>query len=77
MANYLAAGHRLVNLNVEGTSFDNSCLSQLLQSANQLIRLNMARTNITDDGFSQFSEVRAIFWVKMYSIAKTFVFSLS
>jgi hypothetical protein len=52
--------HRLVNLNVEGTSFDNSCLNQLLQASKQLISLNMARTNITDDGFTNFCEVRGI-----------------
>ena len=58
MAHYLSCGPRLVSLNVEGTSFDNTCLHQLILCAKQLISLLVARTNITDDGFLNMEEGR-------------------
>ena len=58
MAHYLSCGPRLVSLNVEGTSFDNTCLHQLILCAKQLISLLVARTNITDDGFLSMEEGR-------------------
>jgi hypothetical protein len=56
---YLSSCSRqLVHLNLEGTSFDDTCLSQLIAGGNQLISLNVARTNVTDTGFSRLSEAR-------------------
>ncbi len=59
LAQYLTScSCQLVHLNLEGTSFDDACLSQLIAGGNQLISLNVARTNVTDAGFSHLSEER-------------------
>ena len=59
LAHYLTSCSRqLVHLNLEGTSFDDACLSQLIAGGNQLISLNVARTNVTDAGYSRLSEAR-------------------